>query len=498
MQITFSVSYGLGALGIGSVGDSLSVFSAAGEGFLIYGSDTANGVKLLSLGPVALPGSGYLTAGGLNGVPTTVQPGEGLTVQAAGSSMRLFSYANPQAAMTVQVFGPDGSLGAPVTASSSQGPLVGVTTFEILGGPAGDLAALSFRNFNGLKLYDLSAGGMLTYQGTVQDSAKTYLADVSDTLALTVAGADYLLTLSALEGGVTSFGRIGGTLGLVDSLGAIDGLPLAGAAAMQALVMGGVTYAVIAATGSSALTVVRVNAMGCLFATDTLYDDLTTRFARPETLDVFTWAGRSFIVTGGSDAGVQVMELRPDGKLTPFATGVFETGAGLGSITALEVAVSGGQMQAWAVDETNGKVSQFGMDLSGVGGTILAGGGTTTGTGLGEMIWGGSGAQVLQGAGGEDWIYDGSGSDTLTGGSGADVFLFAADGAMDTISDFELHKDRIDLSDWGRIYSAAALTITPTATGATLSWGSQQITVQSATGQSLSAASFVDTDFIFI
>ena len=85
----------------------------------------------------------------------------------------------------------------------------------------------------------------------------------------------------------------------------------------------------------------------------------------------------------------------------------------------------------------------------------------------------------------------------VTGGAGADVFLFAADATDDKISDFELHKDRIDLSDWGRIYSAASLVITQTGAGATIAWGSETITLTGADGNAIAASSFTDADFIF-
>ncbi len=500
MQITLSTSFGLPTLGIESVSDSLALYSQGGEGFLLYGSDTTNEIEALSLGAVASPGSGFMVAQEVAGPSfTSLQPGSGLTVQVSGLTTRLFSFGATGGTLTMQTLGADGLPGPVSTALCNQGPLVGVTTFEILGGPTGDQAVLSFANYNGLKLYSLSGTGVFTYQSTYTDTNKTYLGNVSDTLSVTVGGLHWMLSLSSLEGGITSFSvDAAGHVSLVDSLGTIDGLPASGAAAMQSLVVGGVTYVVIAATGSSALSVVRINDMGCLFATDTLFDDLTTRFSHPVALDTFTWAGRSFVVSGGSDAGLQVFELRPDGKLTPFATGIFETGGGLGAITGLEAAVSGNRVDFYVVDAGNQRILDYTMDLGALGGRISAGSGTTTGTGQGDFLWGSGAAQVLDGAGGDDWIFDGAGADTLTGGAGADVFLFAADGVMDTITDFELHKDRINLSDWGRIYSAAALTITPSANGATLSWGGQSITIISATGHSLSAASFTDDDFIFI
>ena len=498
MQIVLSATFGLSTLGLTSVGDSLALYLNGGTGYLLYDNGTSNGVFALPLGAVSDVGSGYMTPEDLASASfTALQPGVGLTVQEAGSVVRLFSFDASGTLMT-QVIGANGLPGTTTAVVADGGTLTGVGSFEILGGASGTQAALSFGQAPGLEIYGLSSSGVLTHEASITDTAKSYLGNVSDTLSLTVGGSAYLLALSSLEGGITSFAvDAKGRASLVDSLGTIDGMALSGAAALQAVEVAGTEYVVIASTNSSSLTVVRVNDMGCLFATDTVYDDAFTRFYHPEVLDSFTWAGRSFIVSGGTDAGLSVFEMRPDGQLTAFATGVFETGAGLGAITGLEAAVSGGQVDFYVVDASNQNILDYAMDMSATGGMIIAAGGTTTGTSLGDFIWGGTGAQNLNGGAGDDWIYDGSGADTLTGGSGADVFLFAADGTDDKVTDFELHKDRIDLSDWGRIYSATSLLITQTATGATIAWDNQSITLTSADGKGVAASSFTDADFIF-
>ncbi|GAB4539440.1 MAG: hypothetical protein Tsb0014_29840 [Pleurocapsa sp.] len=77
-----------------------------------------------------------------------------------------------------------------------------------------------------------------------------------------------------------------------------------------------------------------------------------------------------------------------------------------------------------------------------------------------DIIHGGSGNDVLQGDSGNDTIYGntgndtiagGAGSDLLWGGSGADTFVFTPDvdfknGYVDTIADFNVNEDKIDLS----------------------------------------------------
>ena len=110
---------------------------------------------------------------------------------------------------------------------------------------------------------------------------------------------------------------------------------------------------------------------------------------------------------------------------------------------------------------------------------------------------GGSGADVLSGGGGDDWLHDGGGTDVLTGGAGADVFVFARDGAVDLVTDFQDGLDRFDVSDWGRIYSRDALIIISTPTGAEIIYGAERLIITSANGASLPTSLFTDADFLF-
>ena len=79
-----------------------------------------------------------------------------------------------------------------------------------------------------------------------------------------------------------------------------------------------------------------------------------------------------------------------------------------------------------------------------------AGNDTLTGNGGDDTINGGSGNDLLDGANGNDLFVGGSGSDTLTGGGGVDTYSYGLGdilgGAIDTITDYELAVDQIDLS----------------------------------------------------
>ncbi|MGD1883484.1 MAG: hypothetical protein ACFB11_14380 [Paracoccaceae bacterium] len=67
------------------------------------------------------------------------------------------------------------------------------------------------------------------------------------------------------------------------------------------------------------------------------------------------------------------------------------------------------------------------------------------------VVEGGNGHDVLEGGFARDLLAGGQGDDELTGGYGRDVFIFRASDAKseDVITDFEDHRDRIDVSHFG-------------------------------------------------
>ncbi|MEH2450232.1 choice-of-anchor D domain-containing protein [Nostoc sp.] len=63
-----------------------------------------------------------------------------------------------------------------------------------------------------------------------------------------------------------------------------------------------------------------------------------------------------------------------------------------------------------------------------------------------DTLFGGLGDDQLYGRAGNDWLYGGKGNDVLTGGYGNDTFVLASGEGTDSITDFELGKDKIALS----------------------------------------------------
>lgn len=63
-----------------------------------------------------------------------------------------------------------------------------------------------------------------------------------------------------------------------------------------------------------------------------------------------------------------------------------------------------------------------------------------------DRLFGDAGADRLFGGAGKDQITGGTGDDTMGGGGGADRFIFANGAGSDTITDFDLATDRLDVA----------------------------------------------------
>ena len=492
MQLREITSYLAQLFGFTAVSDGLAVVEAAGYARLLVGARGENQLGSLDLGPqapiAAQPGDPVVSVGA----------GPAIAVQNTAALPRAYAFAAYSDPARHSPLGPAGTPGTSAAVAPNTGPLVGVTAIEVMEFGSGDIAAVARRGVGGVTLYSMTDAGAMTQIDQIADGPKAYLAGISDMASVQMGADRLLLVASASENGISSY-RISaaGAVEWIDSLGVQSGLAVNGPAQMQTVAMGGQNFAVLASTLTSSLTVVRINPMGVMFVTDHLVDDRSTRFSDVTALDMFSARGRAFVVAGGSDAGLTVSEVLPGGRLMPYVSFALETGAGLAAVMGIESRVMADKVVLFVVDARGERVQQFELTIATLGTRIDAAGGVATGAGLDDRLLGSAGADTLQGAGGVDWLHDGAGSDVLTGGGGADVFVFARDGAIDRISDFEDGIDRIDVSDWGRIYSRDVLTITATATGAEISYGTERLIVMSSTATSLAASAFSDADFIF-
>ncbi len=177
----------------------------------------------------------------------------------------------------------------------------------------------------------------------------------------------------------------------------------------------------------------------------------------------------------------------------------------LGALSGFEAWTSG----TWSSNATNATTaiadianvenvtgsSHSDMLLGNGGNNILDGSGgndiVDAGSGA-DTVYGGSGSDSLNGGSGNDYVNGGSGNDTLAGGAGNDVFRFNTRWGSDTVTDFTAGSDKIDFYAIAGLASVASLTITPTAGGTDIAFGTSHILLPGVSPETLSA-----TDFLF-
>ncbi len=352
-------------------------------------------------------------------------------------------------------------------------------TFSYLARPAG----------SGIEVVSLAADRTMTAVQTVADSGVTYAAGVSSMVAVRVAGETILYAGSVAEHGLTAF-RIGpdGRLTAIDRDGPAQGAPLNGVTALRAVETGGAAFVVATAAGSNSLSVFAVGTDGRLTLVDHVIDDLATRFDNATVLDTLVVGDRAFVAVAGADDGISLFTLTPDGRLVHLTTIEDSTATTLQNVTGLRMQAVGDEVQIIVASGAEAGLTVLRLDLATMGEVIEATAALATGTAGADLMVRAAGAGTLEGGGGDDVLIDGAGQDALRGGAGADIFVLTEDGVTDTILDFQVGVDRIDLSRWSYLRATAQLDITQTATGAILRFNGQELVIVTANGQPLTEA----------
>ncbi|PRY92789.1 hemolysin type calcium-binding protein [Hasllibacter halocynthiae] len=336
-----------------------------------------------------------------------------------------------------------------------------------------------------------ASGTALGVTGRMADTEATYAADAH----LAVAVGDYLVTASAHEGGITVWAGDGdGGLSAVGAVGAVQGLGIAEPTALVRAAVAGERYVILGASGSSSLSVLHIGANGAPMPTDHLIDDAASRFGSAQALAAAEVAGRAFVVAGGGDSGLTLLTLMPGGRLVTLDTVAAVEGMAIGAVTAIAMAEIDGALRVVATTQRR-QLIEMTIDPGAIG-QHVAGAGILRGGARDDLIEGSDGADRLEGGAGSDVLRDGAGEDVLFGGSGADTFVLAHDGATDTIRDFEAGIDRIDLSEWPLLHSAAQIDAVSFAGGLTLHARGEALVVHSHDGGVLALGDVLGTGFL--
>lgn len=355
-----------------------------------------------------------------------------------------------------------------------------------------DFLVMANRGERGLDVWERTGEGTLTrvVQSSGVDTGTSASGAREITAMATITGPTqtWVLTLSGGQNSLSVM-RVGadGQLTRGPRMNAGDGLILNDGTVMEVATAGGHSFVLVGAAGSGTIAVVEFTDGGMILR-DQVLDELGTRFAGVTALATAVVGGQIYVAAGGSDDGVSLMTVLPDGRLVHLATLADGNATALTNPAALAMAGRGGGLDLFvAGGGPQGGISHLRADLGAIGITerLNDGGQARTGTTGRDQIVGGAGNDSIAGGAGDDILVDGAGADRLSGGAGADVFVLRADGATDTITDFEPGVDRLDLGDLGRFYTLDAIGFTQTATGAELRIGEERVILIRADGRPL-------------
>ena len=341
-------------------------------------------------------------------------------------------------------------------------------------------------------------GGYDTVEGLIllsEQSPDLFPADfdctqVVDMVSVTINGQDFILTACALNDEISAF-RVDSSGALVETgvMGALQGLGINNPTAMSLAQVGGQTFVIVAASGTSSISVLRVMPDGSLVPVDHVLDNGTTRFEGVQDLAVAQSGDHVFVVAGGSDSGLSLFLLLPDGTLVHLQTIADSDSTSMNRVTAIEVVVDGDVLHVFIGSQNDDGLTHFSLDLTTLGAlqmghatsAVLRGGG-----GDDILIAVGHGDDLL-GGGGDDVLVAGRGNTDMTGGAGADIFVIGDGSGASAVLDFQRGQDRLDLSGMPMLRDVSQLTITTTANGARIEYRGHVITITSADGRPLTA-----------
>ena len=357
----------------------------------------------------------------------------------------------------------------------------------------------AFAGYGGIVQLSFTATGTLTGNAVRFDSIADTTALIADTASAVVGGTTFLLSASAADNSVTARQlQADGSFGATTTIDADDSLWISAPTALETVELGGVTYAVLASAGTHSLTVIEIGTGGAMIVRDHVMDARDTRFGGVTALDIIEANGMTYVIAGGADDGVSVFALLEGGLLVHRAAIEDTDDVGLNNISALAGTERGNGFDIYAASSSEVGVTQLRYDVGpiGVTQTAVLAGGVLTGTAAADVLQGHMGDDVLLAGAGNDILRDGDGVDTLTGGAGADVFILSADGQTDTITDFTLGEDKIDLSLWPMLRDISQLRITLREDGMQIAYGDEVLVVQSADGTTIDYRDVTTADVI--
>ena len=343
-----------------------------------------------------------------------------------------------------------------------------------------DVAYASFWGNSDLGIYQVMSSGAMNLLGTINGAFDSQGADLTGFQVTQVQGQDVLVHASQEQNAVFSYTiNVNGGIAIADVLRMSDGLPVATPTAMEIVESGDQRFAVLASSGTSSLTVMQISATGEMTLTDHINGSLHTRIESVVALETVSYADRHFVIAGGADDGVSLFQMLPDGRLYHIDAQEDLLSTSLSNITSITAQVRGTGIDIYVSSENEQGVTQLRYELGAQAAAQNGGAGddVLTGNSSGDYLIGNAGDDTISGGNGADIILDGAGVDRMTGGNGVDTFILSRDGETDTIADFDVSQDRLDLSGWGRLYHVSGLTWSTRSNGAVITYGDETLVV---------------------
>lgn len=473
-------------------GVSDMVVSETSAGAVLYTTSRFGGGDLLAY---QIDANGGLTQLDSRSIAGATQAGSVSKLTLVGDSLYLTGAQN--AALTKIDLGADGRFldAVPVAGAILPQQLLGAEVVLVDGQPF--LYAIA-RGFDAVGIWRINENGSISLveSGGAASSSQTGMTGLA---VANLAGTPFLLLASADQNALISMSVDStGRATEVSRISANDGIGISGPTAVSFIDVGGHAFGILAASESASLSVVRLGPNGAMQLTDHVLDTLGTRFDGVSQMETVAYNDRGYVAVAGGDDGVSVFELARDGQLLHLATIADSTETTLDAVSALSFSLINGELHLVVASGAEAGLSAFTLDVSD---RVAPQIGTNAAEALAgssgdDFLHGGAGNDTLTGSVGDDFLSDGAGSDLLTGGDGADRFILIGDNQADTISDFDITQDSIDLSGWPFLRSMSQLEFHATSDGAVLRFGEETLTLQTANGQPLRFEDVMSLDMI--
>ncbi len=321
-------------------------------------------------------------------------------------------------------------------------------------------------------------------------------AQIDGMITVNVRGVDLLISVSSRGNFIASHTvHPDGTLGGGTFMGSAAGTGFHQPRVVAAAQSGGTDFLVVGSSGSSTLTVLRLQPDGRMDAVDHVLDERGTRFQSATAMDAVVVNGRAFVIVGGADDGLSLFTLTPSGKLVHLSTIADTDATALADVSAIDAEVVDGRIVVFVTSSTEAGVSQFVIDPGAPGLTAIAAAGVAQGTSGDDLMQARADTTVMKGGAGDDILIAGSASVAMDGGAGHDLFIPTALDGRIAIRDFDPTQDRLDFSMLGMIRSVDQLTFRPQSGGVRIVFGQTVIDIFTVDGRTLTARDFFDTLF---